>query len=410
MSTTEPEKPYVVRAELANVLFRSDDDAFVQCFGKGWTRQQARDGALGEALERYAAMTWRPERSISATYDGLGRPALHPRDLVLFADDQYDSLPYQPWRPETALDWVPAHSLVTGDEVWIPSPAAHLGDEPPAATALFPATSNGFAAGPDLAGATLRALLEVAERDAFLIAWSHRLPGRCVAAADVPDDETRSLAAAYARRDTELAVHLLPTDSSAFVVLAVAWSERAPAAVVGLAAALDPVAAARSAVLEVGQARPALCARVRLPEVRARMAELAAAPAEVATLTDHDLLYADPSAAAAGMLFLREAPREPWPYPTTPMVAEGNDDLGRLTRSLAAVAGDVLAVDVTPPDVAGLGMSVARGVVPGFVPIWFGAHQARLGGTRLLEMPGRIGLRPGPARLEDLNLDPHPLA
>ncbi|HEY3002216.1 MAG TPA: YcaO-like family protein [Kribbellaceae bacterium] len=409
-STTEPEKPYVVRAELANARFRGDGDAFVQCFGKGWTRRQARDGALGEALERYAAMTWRPERTISARYDGLGRPALHPRDLVLFADHQYDSLPYQPWRPETELEWVPARSLVTGDEVWIPLLAAHLGYEPSAVAALFPATSNGFAAGPDLTRATLRALLEVIERDAFLIAWSHRLPGRCVAGADIPDDQTRALAAAYARRGTELAVYLLPSDTSTFVVLAVAWSERAPAAVIGVAAALDPVAAARSAVLEVGQARPALCGRVRLPGVRARMAELAAAPAEVATLTDHDLLYADPSAAAAGMRFLREAPREPWPHPTTPMVAEGNDDLGALTRSLAAVAGDVLLVDVTPPDVAGLGVRVVRGVVPGFVPIWFGAHQARLGGTRLLEMPGRIGLRPGPARLEDLNLDPHPLA
>ncbi len=59
---------------------------------------------------------------------------------------------------------------------------------------------------------------------------------------------------------------------------------------------------------------------------------------------------------------------------------------------------------------SGLGVRVVRGVVPGFVPIWFGADQARLGGSRLLEMPSRIGLRPGPARLDELNLDPHPLA
>src|SRR6266508_1642184 len=97
---------------------------------------------------------------------------------------------------------------------------------------------------PDLTGATLRALLEVVERDAFLIAWSHRLPSRCVAAANVPDDQTRALAAAYARRGTELVVHLLPTDTTATVALAIAWSPRAPAAVTGLAAALDPVVAA----------------------------------------------------------------------------------------------------------------------------------------------------------------------
>jgi ribosomal protein S12 methylthiotransferase accessory factor len=406
----EPERPFVVRAELANAHFRAGDDVFLSCSGKGWTRQQARDSALGEALERYAAMTWQPERRISATYDGLGRSGLHPRDLVLFADYQYDTTPYQPWRPETELEWVPARSLVTRDEVWIPLLATHLGYRPPAAAALFPATSSGFAAGPDRAGATLRALLEVVERDAFAIAWSHRLPGRCVSAADVPDEQTRAIAASYARRGIELVVHLLPCDTSAAVALAIMWSDRAPAAAIGVSASLDPVVAARSAVLEAAQVRPLLRIELRRPEVRARMAELAAAPSKVATLDDHDLLYADPAAAASGMRFLREASCESWPDVPGRLVAEGNDDLASLVRSLAEVAPDVLAVDVTPPDVIRLGVRVVRGVVPGFVPIWFGADQARLGGSRLLEMPSRIGLRPGPARLDELNLDPHPLA
>lgn len=406
----EPERPFVVRAELANSHFRASTHAFVSCSGKGWTRRQARDSALGEALERYAAMTWQPERRISSTYDGLDRPGLHPRDLVLFADHQYATLPFQPWRPGTELEWVPAQSMVSGEEVWIPLLATHLGYRSPAAAALFPATSNGFAAGPDMAGATLRALLEVIERDAFAIAWSHRLPGRCVAGTDVPDAQTRAIAATHARRGVELVVHLLPTDTSAAVVLAVAWSPRAPAAVIGLAAALEPVAAARSAVLEVAQVRPLLRTRLRHAAVRARLAELASAPSKVATLDDHDLVYADPAAAATGMRFLREAPQEPWPDPEPSLIAQGNNNLASLIRSLAEVAPDVLAVDVTPPDVVALGVRVVRGVVPGFVPIWFGADQARLGGSRLLEMPGRIGLRPGPARLDDLNLDPHPLA
>jgi bacteriocin biosynthesis cyclodehydratase domain-containing protein len=403
---TEPERPFIAVAELSNAHFRTGDNAFLSCSGKGWTRQQARDGALGEALERYAAMTWQPERRISSTYGDLDRPALHPRDLVLFADHQYDALRYQRWQPETELEWVPANSLVTGEEVWIPLLATHLGYRPPTAAALFPATSNGFAAWPDRDGATLRALLEVVERDAFAIAWSHRLAGRRVAATDVPDEQTRAIAAAYARRGVEVVVHLLPCDTVASVALAIMWSDQAPAAVVGVGAALDPIAAARSAVLEAGQVRPILRARLRDPAVRARMAELAAAPSKAATLDDHDLLYADPHAAAAGMRFLREAPRQPWPDD----VAQGNDSLADLTRSLAEVAPDVLAVDVTPPDVASLGVSVVRGVVPGFVPIWFGADQARLGGRRLLEAPSRMGLRPAPARLDELNLDPHPLA
>ena len=200
---------------------------------------------------------------------------------MLFADHQYDALPYQPWQPETELEWVPADSLVTGEEVWIPLLATHLGYRPPTEAALFPATSNGFAAWPDRAGATLRALLEVIERDAFAIAWSHRLPGHCVAAADVPDEQTRAIASAYARRGVEVVVHLLPTDTVATVALAIMWSAQAPNAVIGVGAALDPIVAARSAVFEAGQVRPILRTRLRDPAVRARMAELAAEPSKL---------------------------------------------------------------------------------------------------------------------------------
>ncbi|WP_158293881.1 TOMM precursor leader peptide-binding protein [Kribbella sp. VKM Ac-2568] len=405
----EPELPYVVRAQLANARFSTDEYSFAVCEGKAWTEQEARDGALGEALERYAAMTWQPRQRISSTYDGLDGPGLHPQDLVLFADWQYDTLPFHRWQPESQLEWVPAQSLVNGTKVWIPLLATHLNYHPPPGAALFQPTSSGFAAGPDRSCATARALLEVIERDAFMIAWSHRLPGRRVAAAQVPDEQIRGLAASYADRGVELMVHLLPTDTVAAVVLAIAWSDRLPAATIGLGAALDPLAAARSAVLEVGQARSALQTRLAYSDVRARLDELSAAPAEALSLEDHDLVYAAPAAAAARMRFLREARLEPWPDLTPQSDAAGNE-LEVLTRSLAEVAPDVLAVDVTPRDVAGLGVSVVRGLVPGFVPIWFGAKGARLGGRRLLEMPSRIGLRQRPALLDELNLDPHPLA
>jgi ribosomal protein S12 methylthiotransferase accessory factor len=287
--------------------------------------------------------------------------------------------------------------------------ATHLDYRPAPEVALFQPTSSGFAAGADRSDATLRALLEVIERDAFMVAWSHRLAGRRVPATQVPDEQIRGMAASYGQWGVELVVHLLPTDTAATVALAIAWSERLPAATIGLGAALDPLAAARSAVLEVGQARSALRTRLRHPDERARLDELTATPTAALSVDDHGLLYAVPEVATTRLRFLREVPLEPWPDLTPEPDAAGNE-LEVLTRSLAAVAPDVLAVDVTPKDVAALGVSVVRGLVPGFVPIWFGAKGARLGGTRLLEMPCRIGLRSRPALLDELNLDPHPLA
>jgi ribosomal protein S12 methylthiotransferase accessory factor len=399
-----------VRAELANARFLPGSTGFVGCSGKGSTLTSARNGALGEALERHAALTWTPDRQVSATRAELPGPSLDPRDLVLFAEDQYPHLHYAPYERSTVLDWVPARSLVSGREVWVPLLAVHLGHEVRQHSArLFSPTSNGFAAGPTTTTAVLRGLLEVVERDAFLLSWSHRLAGVRSGADTVPDAETRSVAAAYARRGVVIDVHRLPVDSAATVVLAVGWSDDRPAAVVGLGADLDPVVAARRAVLEVGQVRPALRARLGQPETAARLAELVADPSRVSGLEDHDLLYADPASARTGLAHLRNAPREPWDAAAGVAEDDGHA-LELLVESLHRVAGDVLYVDVTTPDVADLGVRVACGIVPGFQPIHFGAHEMRLGGNRLYTFPASLGLRPGRVGRDELNLAPHPLS
>ncbi|MFT4226174.1 TOMM precursor leader peptide-binding protein [Micropruina sp.] len=401
----EPRQPFIVRAQLANVLFGQGEDAFVTCSGKGMTRTAARDGALGEALERYASLTWTPDRTVQGIRRGLPGKSLDPRELVLYAPEDADRLGFARYHDDLGLDWVLGRSLVTGAEVWVPFQAATLhGSRWPHSQLLFAPTSNGFAAGPTVEFAAEQALLEVIERDAFCLAWAHRLATQPYAATSLPDADAAAVAELYRRRGVRIEVHLLPTDGTAFVAMAIGWGEE-PAAVVGLGASQDPLRAARSAVLEVGQVRPALRGRLRDPEVRERRARLVENPALVAELEDHDLLYSDATAAAERMVHLRTSEAVDWVTP--PTRGHGLDDL---VASLAAVAGDVLIVDVTPADVAALGVRVVKGIVPSFQPIHFGADQARLGHSRLFDAPHRWGLRDRPADRADLNPDPHPLA
>ncbi|MFT3970214.1 MAG: TOMM precursor leader peptide-binding protein [Micropruina sp.] len=404
--TEEPRQPFIVRAQLANVLFGQGEDAFVTCSGKGMTPTAARDGALGEALERYASLTWTPDRTVHCARDDVPGESLDPRELVLYTDEDADRLGFAGYRDDMALDWVPGRSLVTGGEVWIPFQAATLhGSRWPQAQLLFAPTSNGFAAGPTVEFAAAQALLEVIERDAFCIAWAHRLGTRPYAATTLPDADAAAVAELYRRRGVRIEVQLLPTDGAAYVAMAVGWAAADPAAVVGLGASQDPLVAARSAVLEVGQVRPALRGRLRDPEMRERRARLVEDPSLVAELEDHDLLYSDADAAGERMSHLRTSEAVNWVTP--PPRGNGLEDL---VTSLAVVAGDVLIVDVTPPDVAALGVRVVKGIVPGFQPIHFGADQARLGHSRLFTAPHRWGLRDAPATRADLNPDPHPLA
>jgi ribosomal protein S12 methylthiotransferase accessory factor len=70
----------------------------------------------------------------------------------------------------------------------------------------------------------------------------------------------------------------------------------------------------------------------------------------------------------------------------------------------------LLYVNLTPPDMARLGLYTARAILPTFQPIDFGWKERRLGGSRVYQVPAALGLRDRPVRWDELNHDPHPLA
>jgi ribosomal protein S12 methylthiotransferase accessory factor len=401
--------PYVWRARLANHKFLSEhDEERATCSGKGMTRSRAWASCLGEAVERYSGATWRLDELVIAARRGLDGRSLDPRDLVLYADDQYASLAYARYHDDAELAWVRARSLVVGDEVWVPAVAV-LMDYPVQSPDeyLFPITSNGLAAGPTPHESVLNALTEVLERDATLITWLNRLPGHPHDAGQHPDEDVRHLARLYRRRGIELSLIEVPTDHPVSVFLGIALMTGdgdGPSAAVGLGADLDPIAAARKAALEVGQVRPSIRRRARMvsPE---RVDELAADPLQVTSLEDHALLYAHPSTAGEFRFLFGDA--RPWePRPRT----DPADALRLIVEHFGAVGQDALYVDLTPPDMASLGVYTARVVVPGFQPIWFGRGERRLGGRRLFEFPFDRGLRPTTTERSDLNPMPHPIA
>jgi ribosomal protein S12 methylthiotransferase accessory factor len=409
---SEPELPYIVRAELANSRFLSgSDDRFVVSSGKGFTRAEAEVRAVGEALERYCPMLWRSEDIRRCRRDELPGPSLDPHELVLYREEQYPGLPYDPFQEDTVIGWIAARSLGTGAAIWVPALAVLMAYEAQAGEAyLLPLTSNGLAAGPTLPDAILGAAYEVLERDGFMNLWFHRLPTEKVDPGTHPAGEVRALCEAYRRRGVEFELYRVPLDHPVHVFLALGLQTRGegPAAVVGLGASLDPVDAARSALLEVAQVRPALRQKLRDPEVRNRLGELLQDDRRVQTLEDHDLLYASPERLSS-FDFLRNRATTPFEWARSlPSSA-----LDRITMVLDAVReldSDILYCVMTTPDIARFGVHSARAILPGFQPIHFGRGERRLGADRLFRLPQRLGLRMDRPTIADLNDDPHPLA
>ena len=155
---SEPLEPFIYRAELSNHLFQSGDDATaLHCSGKGFSDEEARTSALGEALERYGGSCQPRDGIHVARRADLDGESLDPRALVLYADFQYPELPYARYEPQTEIGWVRGRRWGDDAAVWIPAVGVLLAYEVRQhGEYLCPLTSNGLAAGPtfDAADAT----------------------------------------------------------------------------------------------------------------------------------------------------------------------------------------------------------------------------------------------------------------
>jgi ribosomal protein S12 methylthiotransferase accessory factor len=398
-------------AELANHRHSKQPTSDLKCgFGKGIGPKQALDSAIGEALEIYSGSLPSYRDIVYARRGDLDDPALDPRDLVLYRDDQYRSLPYVPYSDEATLGWVWARALGSSEPIRVPALAVYLDyNVRSSQELLFPLSSNGLATGRSLAEVLLLALYELLERDAFVITWLNELPVRSFDPNSHPNRDVRDIC--NRMKEHGLDVHLLKlqTDQNCSVVMAMARnrSNAAPATTIGLGSDWDAGPATEKAVVELAQAHSRTTRDLRQEVNRARMRELCDNPNLVSSMLDHALLYASPSATHA-FDFLLQPEREPFEQvgSAAPPVEVR---LAQLLNDLFSKGFEVYYADLTAREVSTLGLRSVRVIVPHLQPIHFGRAQRRLGGTRLFELPVELGLTNAPRTVSALNDSPHPL-
>ena len=288
----EPTLPVFYVAHLADAHLRSHGDAASVAnghigVGKGTDEAGAIRRALGEAVERYCCTQLDPSTMLLATEADLGSSAVTPSECVLYSDSQYrhGDIRYRPHDPHQPIRWVPARSL--RDEEWfVPASLTYLcvNGELADETWCYN-TSNGVAAGPDPAMARLGGLLELIERDAYLITWMHRLPAARVDLAPL-DGLAAHVVSHYAARRIEVHAFDVSVDIAVPVMMAVAVdrSGNGPAAVVGLGCDLDPGITLDKALLELCQGRMGETWRYRHDGSSTRIRE----PTDVGAIRDHD--------------------------------------------------------------------------------------------------------------------------
>lgn len=372
-------------------------------------RDEALAAALGEVAERYSA-SWLPEGLPLASARELGAIAVDPARFALFHPRQHarHGFPFKPFTADTRVRWTPGVALPSNEPAYLPAQLVYLRWLSPQDTGEEPigySTSNGAACGVTFEEAVLSGLLELVERDAFMLTWYGRLSCPLVDWSSEPELTAfdaryfRATGLRYSAIDLSC-YHEVPTVAA---VVRGTPGDGAPIAV-GAAAAPTAPEAWQDALGEAFAVRA--WARAMSHEGRAR--GFASDFSDLDGFDDHILFYANEENARHAD-FLDASAAERAVGEIAPL--EGSDITEQITalcQRLAACGATAYAVDVTAPDIAAAGLRVAKVVVPELQPLDVAYDGRFLGGRRLYRAAYELGLRTRPLSFDELNPYPHP--
>lgn len=382
--------------------------------GRSHSYEMSEQTAILEGLERYCGIMPRGKRTVvHNSYRQLENDALNPIGVGLHEIEQYEKpdFPFKPFHPDRLMNWVWGYSFLTERPILVPELLAYysLGY----GEGFVYETSNGCALGSSLEEAVFHGIMEVVERDSFLLTWYAQLPLPRLNLQSTGDKELQLMVDRF-HEVTEYDLyfynstmeHKLPS------VFGVAKNRGSKGLNLICAAAAnpDPISAVKSTIYEL--AGTMATQDKKLKENRQKYEGMLRDPFAVRTMEDHGLLYGL-SEAEERLNFLLDDNRplrtfaEEFKQPQVNI--DLKDDLQDILQKFQQLNLEVIVVDQTTPITRRNGLFCVKVLIPGMLPMTFGHHLTRVKGLkRVLKVPMELGYTKAPLTYDQLNPNPHP--
>jgi ribosomal protein S12 methylthiotransferase accessory factor len=369
--------------------------------------------AILEGLERYCGTEPLGKRTvIHDSFRNLGDQSLNPVEVGVHAKEQYaePDFSFKPFDPDRPINWVWGYSFLQERPILVPESLAYYGI---CKDRFVYDTSNGCALGGSLVEAIVYGILEVVERDSFLMTWYARLPVPGLDPYSADDQELRLMVdrlRAVMGYDLYLFNTTMENGIPSVWTLAKNRNQKGVNLICSAGAHLDPVRAAKGAIHEL--AGTMLTVEAKLEANREKYERMYHDPFQVQEMEDHSMVYCLPQAEKRlDFLLDSNRPLQTFDEAFKPRVRHEDltDDLKDLLQVFRRLHLDVIVVDQTTPELKRNGLHCVRVFIPGMLPMTFGYQMTRLEGLeRVLRVPVDLGYAAQPLRLKQLNPHPHP--
>lgn len=389
--------------------YMSNTQAFCQQdnvrYGKGVAinEELAMLKAIGEGVERYASAIYNKNNFLFSTFKNLDAQAISPDKFCLYSDEFYKvHSNYVRFAEDKKVRWVKGLDLKTRAEVYIPAAMVYLpykidDDE----NKIIQNISTGLASHSSYENAAINAICEVIERDAFMICWRNQLAPVQIDLSTLPL-YMRNILNNYYLKGFDIKLFNITTDIQVPVTLGLMETDQAgqPPLIIAGACSASFENAMLSTIEELEHARQHGCYLLEqcCDEPPIVVANL------VKTQKDHarfwhnheNLHYID---------FLKQSNKSVSYDDLVVMDIQPKVNiLDELCHKIWNCNLNLYLVDITPVDIASVGLSVIRAIIPGAHPLSFGFGFDQFACPRLSSAPQAMGFNCS----REKNLIPHP--
>jgi ribosomal protein S12 methylthiotransferase accessory factor len=372
--------------------------------GVSFIKETALLKTLGEALERYNLSIYQEKNFIWNSYNSLKGKRIDPQKFISFSKKDFHAKPkfnlYTSKNDE--LNWMKGFSLTKKEEILIPAqlvfvPYYFTTKEP---VIRFPITT-GAACYNSLKGAILRGLLEVIERDAFMIFYLNKLSPPIINIQNSQDKLLEKIFSSIKRYKLELYILDISTDVPVYSILAIVIDKTGfgPAISLGMKSDLYIKNAIIGAIEESFHSRFWIKDIMIQKKIKSLWMEIQKKKDYISDLKERGIIWSELQMINKINFFFKG--KKVLLKKTSSTKTENLDSL---LKWFTKQNIEVLYVNITPARLEREKIYVVKVIIPQFQPLYLDERFPYWEGKRLKEIPQKLGLKP----LKKVYKFPHP--
>lgn len=377
--------------------------------GASVSREAAIAKTIGEAVERYCSGLFEAALYPLTSYAEADFDCVAPEDFAINDPETIKRInsPWQPFTRDTVTRWAPMQNVTLNKEMYVPAAYVHVpyyyytsdGDTP-----IVQPISTGLACHSTPEDATLNAINEVIERDAFMCMWQAKFSLPRIDVNTLPPD-LKEIYDRFTIPGGKVTMFLSLQDHGIPTVICV-YEHTAPTMPVfafSAATSLNPGTAVRKSLEELAHTfRWIYALKLKNPDF------------------DHGENFENVTDQERHLLcWGREQMRDKADFVFANKTEisfadivnhEQDNAMNNIKRIVELVRNtnhQILLSDITSPDVEEIGLHVIRAVIPGYQPLAMGHNNRIVTSKRLMTLPQKLGYQPISPEVGDNPL-PHP--